>query len=365
MTIAVLVIVAFFLIVFVFVQQPKFGKLPSGKRLGLIKQSPNYQNGSFQNVSNTPSLTEGASFFGVLKEFMFGASKRRKPIDKIPTQKTDLLSLSPDKNVLVWFGHSSYFLQVDGKKILMDPVFSGAASPIRSTTRAFNGADAYSVDDLPEIDYLFLSHDHWDHLDYDTILKLKGKVKRVVTALGVGAHLELWGYDKDRIIEKGWNEEVKLGNDFTVNTTTARHFSGRGFRRNRSLWTSFVLKTPTMNLFMGGDSGYDVHFKTIGEQFGPFDIAIMECGQYNKSWKYIHMMPEEVVQAGQELKAKAIIPVHWGKFALANHDWDDSIKRVTKKALAENVCLITPMIGEEVDLKDTTKTYAAWWEKVQ
>ncbi len=365
MIIIVSIIVGFALAVFLYLRQAKFGKLPSDERLELIKISPNYRKGSFQNVSSTPSLTEGASYYGVLKEFMFGASKRRKPVDSIPSQKTNLHSLSPVENVLVWFGHSSYFLQADGKKILVDPVFSGAASPIKSTTRSFNGSDMYGVDDMPEIDYLFISHDHWDHLDYETVLKLRSKVKKVITAFGVGAHLETWGYDKDRIIEKDWNEEIKLDDGFTVNTTTARHFSGRGFKRNRSLWTSFVLKTPAMNIFIGGDSGYDVHFKAIGDKFGPFDIAMLECGQYDKSWKYIHMMPEEVVQAGQELKARVIMPVHWGKFALGNHAWDDPIIRVTQKAQKENVQLITPMIGEKVKLKDINRAYAPWWENIK
>ena len=365
MIIVALIIVAFTLVVFVFLQQAKFGKLPSGERLERIKKSPNYKNGSFQNVSITPNLTEGASYYAVLKEFMFGASKHRIPEDNMPSRKTDLLSLAPDKDVLVWFGHSSYFLQVDGKKILVDPVFSGSASPIKSTTRSFKGTDVYRVEDIPEIDHLFISHDHWDHLDYETVLKLKPKVKKIICALGVGAHLEFWGYDKDKIIEKDWDEEVVLGDGFVVNTTTARHFSGRGLKRNKSIWLSFVLRTPTMKIFIGGDSGYDTHFKAIGNKYGPFDLAILECGQYDKSWKYIHMMPEEVVQAAQELKAKRLLAVHWGKFALGNHAWDDPIIRVSESAKKENVHLITPMIGEEVSLKDSAKVYSVWWDKLK
>jgi len=365
MIIFILIVVGVSLAIFVFLQQPKFGKLPAGERLERIEKSPHYKNGTFRNVSNTPSLTEGASYYSVMKEIMFGASKRRKPADSIPTQKTDLLALPADKDILVWFGHSSYFIQVDGRKILVDPVFSGAASPIKSTTRSFPGADVYTTDDLPEIDYLFISHDHWDHLDYETILKIKPKVKKVICAIGVGAHLEFWGFDKNVIIEKDWNQEAILENGFIVNTTTARHFSGRGLKRNKSIWLSFALKTPTMNIFIGGDSGYDVHFRAIGDKYGPFDLAILECGQYDKSWKYIHMMPEEVVTASQELKAKRLMPVHWGKFALANHAWDDSITRVTRAAQQQNVALLTPMIGEEVCLKNIAKVYPAWWANIQ
>lgn len=364
MIVVILILVAFILAVFLFVQQPKFGKPASGERLAMIKQAINYRNGSFVNISHTPSLAEGHSFFSVLRKFFFYKVPDKIPADVLPSAKADLKSLGITENVLLWFGHSSYFLQVDGKRILVDPVFSGAASPIPATTQAFKGSDVYAVEDMPDIDYLFLSHDHWDHLDYETILKLKPKVKMVVTGYGVGAHLEYWGYQKDRILEKNWGDEVLLGKGFAVNITSGRHFSGRGLRRNKSVWLSFALKTPTMNLFLGGDSGYDKHFKEIGEQFGPFDLAILECGQYNQAWKYIHMMPEEVVRAGQDLKAKNILPVHWAKFALSVHAWKEPIARVTASAQQQSMHLVTPMIGEVMDLNDLSKTYPAWWEKV-
>ncbi|MEP7143236.1 MAG: MBL fold metallo-hydrolase [Ferruginibacter sp.] len=337
-----------------FMQQPQFGKLPSGERSERIKKSPNYKDGQFQNIHFTPDLTEGVSMYTVLRKFFFGKSKHRKPPGILPSKKTDLLNLDINQNSLVWFGHSSYFIQVDGKNILVDPVFSGAASPLSFTTKSFPGTDIYSTDDLPEIDYLFLSHDHWDHLDYKTVVKLKPKVKLVITGLGTAAHLEHWGYDKNKIIEKDWNEEIILGNGFIVHTTPARHFSGRTLKRNRSIWMSFVLQTPRMKIFLGGDSGYDTHFAEIGNKYGPFDLAILECGQYNAYWKYIHMMPEETVQAGIDLKAKKILPVHWGKFSLSLHDWDEPIKRITIEAAKKNMPLLHPVIGEKVDLDNQT-----------
>ena len=264
---------------------------------------------------------------------------------------------------MVWFGHSSYFLQIDGKKILVDPVFSGNASPVKFTTKSFEGSDVYAAADIPVIDYLFITHDHYDHLDYETIIQLKPKIKKVITGLGTGAHLEHWGIDKNSIIEKDWNEKVVLDPGFIVNTTAGRHFSGRGFKRNGALWMSFMLTTPGMKIFLGGDSGYDTHFKDIGNKFGPFDLAILECGQYNEYWKYIHMMPEEVVQAALDLQAQVLMPVHWSKFSLALHAWDDPIMRVTKESKKKNVPIINPMIGEEVDLKKTG-IYATWWKNV-
>ncbi|HMI08047.1 MAG TPA: MBL fold metallo-hydrolase [Flavobacterium sp.] len=357
------IIITFILIVYVFMQQPKFGKLPSAKRLEKIKKSSNFREGKFQNLSFTPDLAEGETMLKVMKKILFQKDKRNKPTDRIPSQKTDLFSLNPSENAIVWFGHSSYFMQLDGKKFLIDPVFSGAASPIPATTRSFPGSDVYTSDDIPQIDYLIISHDHWDHLDYDTVVKLMPKVKTVITGLGTGAHLERWGFHPEIIIEKDWNEQIDLSDGFTINTTPARHFSGRGFKRNQAIWLSFVLQTPTRRIFLGGDSGYDTHFAKIGEDFGPFDLAILECGQYNLSWKNIHLLPEEMIPAATDLKAKMLMPVHWGKFALAIHAWDEPIIKVTEAAKAANLPLFTPMIGEKANL-DIPKVYPEWWKTV-
>lgn len=357
------IVIAFILLVYVFMQQPKFGKLPSDERLQKIKSSPNFRDGKFQNLSFTPDLAEGETMLKVMKKILFQKDKRNKPTDIIPSQKTDLLNLASDENVIVWFGHSSYFMQLDGKKFLIDPVFSGAASPIPATTRSFPGSDVYTTDDIPQIDYLIISHDHWDHLDYDTVVKLKPKVKTVITGLGTGAHLERWGFDAKIIIEEDWNEKIDLADGFTINTTPARHFSGRTFKRNQAIWLSFVLQTPTRKIFLGGDSGYDTHFAKIGADFGPFDLAILECGQYNLSWKNIHLLPEEMIPAATDLKAKMLMPVHWGKFALAIHAWDEPITKVTEAAKAANLPLLTPMIGEKANL-DIPKVYEEWWKNV-
>jgi L-ascorbate metabolism protein UlaG (beta-lactamase superfamily) len=358
------VIILFLLVVFAFLQQTKFGKHPSGERLNRIKQSPNYKNGSFQNLSHTPDLTEGTSYYTVGKEFFFDKKPRIRPIDTIPSLQTDLLNLDPNKDVLVWFGHSSYFMQVDGKRILVDPVLSGFASPIPSGTKAFKGTNNYSVKDIPEIDFLFLSHDHWDHLDYETVKLLQPKIKKVICGLGTGAHLEFWGYDKVRIIEKDWNEQIVLEDHFIVNTVPARHFSGRGIKRNQALWISFVLQTPTMKLFVGGDSGYDTHFAEIGKKFGPFDLAILENGQYDKKWRYIHLMPDEILTAAKELKANRILPVHSAKFVLGNHPWDEPLELITRNNETAKLNIITPMIGEVVYLKDKAQVFTSWWRGV-
>lgn len=361
MIVLMIIILVFVVGINVFMQQEQFGKRPSGMRLELIKNSPNYKNNAFQNLSHTPSLTEGVSMVSVLSEFLFKKNEFKKPNQNIPTAKTDLLHLNPLENVVVWFGHSSYFIQIDGKKILVDPVLSENASPLSFTTKAFEGTNIYTTDDFPEIDYLFISHDHWDHLDYKTILKLKSKIKTIICGLGTGAHFEHWGFDNDSIIEKDWNETITLEDGFEVNTVPARHFSGRSFTRNKALWMSFVLQTPSSKLFIGGDSGYDSHFAEIGKQFGPFDLAFLENGQYDKSWKYIHMTPKEVLQAAVDLKTKALFPVHSSKFTLANHNWNEPLSKISELAKTTEIKLITPLIGEKTNLH-TQKEFPKWWE---
>ncbi|MGB8193673.1 MAG: MBL fold metallo-hydrolase, partial [Chitinophagaceae bacterium] len=211
---------------------------------------------------------------------------------------------------------------------------------------------------------LFITHDHWDHLNYETLLQLKPKVKKIICGLGTATHLEHWRFDKNIIIEKDWNETVALEDGFTVHTVPARHFSGRGFKRNQSLWMSFALQTPTLKIFIGGDSGYDDHFALAGKDFGPFDLAILENGQYGKNWKYIHMMPGEVLQATKDLQAKRVLPVHSSKYSLSTHAWDEPLKEITKLNKQANAGLITPMIGEVVDLKDDRQQFSEWWKGV-
>jgi L-ascorbate metabolism protein UlaG (beta-lactamase superfamily) len=344
---------------FTFLQSARFGQMPSGARKQRILKSSNYRNGSFMNEEDTPDLTEGATFFKVMRYFFFTKNKKVKPPYPLPSVKTDLKNLPAETDCLVWFGHSSYFLQLSKRNILVDPVFSGGASPVWFTTRSFPGSDVYTPSDIPEIDYLFLTHDHWDHLDYKTLLALKPKVKKIITSLGVGAHLERWGFHLSQILEADWNDTIGLEDGFVVHACSARHFSGRSFKRAQSVWSSFAFSTPDRKVFIGGDSGYGKHFKKIGESFGPFDFAFLECGQYNAFWKYIHMMPEETVQAAKDLGTRYLVPVHWAKFELSKHDWDEPIKRVCAEALKKDQALITPRIGELILLKNPASS--DWW----
>lgn len=355
--ISVLVVSGYFIL-----QHPKFGKAPSGKRLERIKKSPHYINNSFDNLNFTPQLAEDTSMPKVMYRFLFGKNGNAKPQQKFNFTKSNLKNLNPNENVYVWMGHSSYFLQIDGKKILVDPVLSGNASPFSFTTKAFGGSDVYTTDDIPELDYLIISHDHWDHLDYETVTKLLPKVKQVITGLGTGEHLEYWGYKPEKIIELDWGESADLGNGYKVYAETARHFSGRTFKRNQAIWASFVFETPQRKIYLGGDSGFDDHFEKIGKKHGGFELAILELGQYNKDWRYIHILPEEFLVAAKNLNAKHIIPVHNSKFELSLHGWKEPLKKITELNKTEKLPLITPKIGEIVHWQDDTKTYENWWE---
>lgn len=346
---------------YLFFQHPRFGGQPDVAMLKRFEQSPYYSNGKFNNLNHTPTFTKGYNFGKVLFNYLFVKHPRRRPTGPVPSVKTDLHKISREENLLVWFGHSSYYLQVDGLRFLVDPVFSGNASPLRGSNRSFPGSDIYQPEDIPDVDYLLITHDHYDHLDYKTVLALKPKVKQVVTGLGVGAHLKRWGYSSEIITELDWNEELALKNNIVLHATPARHFSGRGFKRNVTLWLSFVLLSPNFRIYIGGDSGYDDHFKSIGRKFGPFHLALLDNGQYNPAWRAIHMFPEDVVQAAADLRAQAILPGHSGKFMMSTHEWDEPLRKVCELADGCALPLVTPRIGEPVYLSEAGQKFEHWW----
>lgn len=337
-----------------------FGRSPRGERLARIRSTENYRNGSFQNVEPTEVNPGNVSIFRILKGMLSRPSSVR-PSAEIPNVRSDLKELDRERPALVWFGHSSYFLQVDGFKILVDPVFSGNASPFRLFGKAFEGSDNFNAEDLPELDLLILTHDHYDHLDWPSIKKLVPKTGSIVASLGVGAHLEYWGVEKGKIIELSWWQDHSVNEHLKITATPSRHFSGRGFQRGKTLWSSFVLRVNGYKFFLGGDSGYDKRFSEIGKRFGPFDLAFLECGQYNKYWPQIHMFPEQTLMAGKDLQAKQIIPVHWGKFVLSTHPWNEPIRRFTSAAENEGFSYAAPKIGEPCYFQEKYDQQD-WWE---
>lgn len=340
-----------------------FGAVPKGRRLQRIRQSELYRKKQFRNISYTPSIAEGYKMSKVTYDFFLGKKHPLlKPLKAIPSVHTDLRSIPKNKDVFIWLGHSSYYLQTDGVSFLIDPVLSLYGSPFKYFNKAFNGSDIFKPEDIPDLDYLVITHDHFDHLDYPTVKAIRNRTGVAVIPLGVGAHLERWGYTEDQLIEEEWGAEINLKNNIRIVFTPARHFSGRRIKQNDTLWTSYVLITPSKKIFLGGDSGYDSHFKMIGDQYGPFDYAILENGQYGDAWRYIHAMPEDVIQAAVDIQAKHIIPVHAAKFALALHPWNEPLQKITAFGKEKELDILTPMIGEVVDLNLPDQQFTVWWE---
>lgn len=360
MYITLFILCALSLLVYAILKLPVFGRLPEGTRLERIRQLPNAAGDELQNQSLTPMVPEGG-YSAIIKAMLKGNPNSRPKI-VLPHVLPELDSVKGTK--VTWFGHSSYLLQLDTLKILVDPVFSKTPSPFSFIgKKQYAGTDFIKAEDFPAIDVLLITHDHYDHMDYQSILKLKDRVKHFLTSAGAGSHLIRWGIPAEKITELAWEEQTVLcGLKFTAKP--ARHFTGRLFKRNRTLWSSFILETSEHKLFLGGDSGYDAHFKVIGEEHGPFDLAILECGQYNELWPLIHMFPEQTVMAAKDLKAKVLLPVHWAKFTLALHDWNDSVLRVTKSAEASAQQITTPLLGETFLLGgDYPQT--KWWLNIE
>ena len=327
----------------IILNHPCFGKRMSKERQARIEASPNYRDGQFQNQIPTPQFTGDKSMFKALWEFLTNRKKERVPKESVPAVKTDLKSLPTDRDWLVWFGHSSYLFCLDGKRYLVDPVLK-MEFPVTVMMHPFKGTDIYSPDDIPDIDVLIVTHEHWDHLDYATLRDLKDKVKHVVCPLGVAEYVEYWGYNPQCITEMDWYENA--GN---ITCLPTRHFSNRLFKRNQTLWASFMVESGGRKVYVGGDGGYDDRFKEVYERFGSVDLALMENGQYNKDWANIHLMPDDLEKAILDLKAKQVFTVHHDKFSLAPHAWTepDSVA----KAIAERhaIRLLDQPIGTVVE----------------
>ncbi|MAM18502.1 MAG: MBL fold metallo-hydrolase [Christiangramia sp.] len=335
----------------------QFGANPGGERQARIESCNNYENGAFQNVLPTQVSPENSSFLKMLWKFMNKPANVR-PQHNLPSVSTNLKELP--QQAFVWFGHSSYLLKLHGKTILIDPVFSGNAAPVSFFGKAFPGADVYKAEDMPKIDLLLLTHDHYDHLDYLTVSKLKPKVSKIVTSLGVGSHLQKWGFSETIITELNWWDSAEFWNALKITAAPARHFSGRSFSRFKTLWSSFILQFEEFQVYLGGDSGYSNSFQDIGKRFGPFDLAVMECGQYNENWPEIHMFPEQSVQAALDLQAKMAIPVHHSKFALAMHPWNEPLQRFHRAASEKELYVVSPMIGEVYNFSEDYQQ-KEWW----
>jgi len=345
---------------------PEFGASLNAENKEEYSKSNQWNGEIFENTIPT-SIDIGWKEIPGLMAKQFKSDPNRQPKFDIPVLKIDSADIvnRPDSIIkATWFGHSAFLIEVDGKKLLVDPMFGPTPAPHPTL-----GKNRYSkelpieIEKMPHIDAILISHDHYDHLDYGSIQKLKLKADEFFVPLGVGRHLREWGIEASRIHELDWWENAEF-NGLKFHCTPARHFSGRGLTdRATTLWCSWVIESDSTKLFFSGDSGYGPHFKEIGDKFGGFDFVMMECGQYNEQWSSIHMMPEESVQAALDVHAKFVMPIHWGAFTLAFHSWTDPVERFTKSAKAKGISVATPRIGEAVEL-NVSYPNSRWWEGI-
>lgn len=330
---------------------PAFGRSPRDERLERITASPNYRNGQFLNLEKTPEVTSDKGILRTLWDAMFESPKDKVPSAPVKAVKTNLRALPLNDNNLVWLGHSSYFMTLAGKRILVAPVLTSEFPVSLMMMKPFPGSGIYSPADIPPIDILIITHDHYDHLDYGTIRDIKDRVGLVICPLGVGEHLEYWGVDKDKIQELDWNQTTAACT-LKIECLAARHFSGRLFKRRNTLWASFIVTMPDgMTVYIGGDSGYGKHYQQIAQRYPTIDYAILENGQYNEDWRYIHALPAQQDSVIRDLGAKNVLPVHNSKFALARHPWHEPIDKIRETAAADtSFHLIDAIIGQPIIL---------------
>lgn len=357
-TIAALVIVVYLVLQY----YPALGASQSKERRKQLSRSKQYAGSKFTNpIPTVMELTTGEKL-KLLIEFMKGNPKARPGKPVVTELLSEVYFGLGEQPKLIWFGHSAALLLLDGKTLLLDPMFGKAPSPFPLIGgKRFSEKLPLEIKQLPAIDAVLISHDHYDHLDYGSIMKLKDKVKQFFVPLGVAQHLVKWGIDPAKIEEHDWWEEFSC-QGLQLACTPARHFSGRSLAdRDATLWCSWVIYGHAAKIFFSGDSGYGPHFKEIGDKYGPFDLTLMECGQYDERWATIHMMPEETVQAHLDLRGKVMIPIHWGAFTLALHDWTDPVERAVKAAKERNTMISTPKIGETVFIQAASYPASAWW----
>ncbi|MFH1000986.1 MAG: MBL fold metallo-hydrolase [Bacteroidota bacterium] len=334
-------------LVWVFSKSPRLGGIITSEKKLKLEQSENYKEDKFQNLVYTPMVAPKLS---TMMKF-FSKNEVQIPDKQLKTKafnKSEFENTAQNALSFTWFGHSSVLLKLENTTFLIDPVFGKRASIFSFIgPKRFDYSNHYLAENLPQIDVVLITHDHYDHLEFETIVALKDKVKLFYVPLGVAFHLEQWGVEPGKIIEADWWTEHLFSEDIKLVFTPTRHFSGRSLTsRNQTLWGAWAILGNSNKVFFSGDSGYFEEFKKVGEKFGPFDLVFVENGQYNEDWASIHMMPEQSVLAASELKAKTVVPIHWGKFSLSIHAWDEPVKRFLSAAEKFTYQVYTPAPGE-------------------
>ena len=335
-----------------------FGAHPAGARLERMRRSPQYANGRFRNKQQAPLTT--ASNREMLRRQFFG-KEQREPLQPIPIISNASATASGAEGLrATWLGWATVLVEIDGKRVLTDPVWSERCSPSTLVGPKRFHAPPIALRDLPPIDVVVISHDHYDHLDMPTVRTLAARGTRFAVGLGVGAHLERWGVPPAQITELDWNESADIGG-LHITATPSRHYSGRNPRyKDETLWASWVVKGPRHRFYFSGDTGYHDDFKTIGQQHGPFDLVLMKIGAYDETWESIHLDPEDAVRAHQDLRGGVMLPVHWATFNLGFHAWREPPDRTLAAARKAGVALVIPRPGEVVNIAEP-KQVEQWW----
>lgn len=337
---------------------PQFGGRPRGRYLRGLKASPNWKRGKFRNLDPTPIQEDLRNLLGDLVGHVRAADTqpgRKLPVVESPGPPPD------EGHYLTWYGHSSLRIESRGKTILLDPMLGNWVAPIPFLGHRFPYELPPTKLHFDRVDLVVYSHDHYDHLDYDSVKKLIPITQRFLVPLGVGVHLRAWGVDAQRILELDWWQSTVIdGVRYTF--APARHFGGRSpSLRNKSLWGSYAISLDEQtNVYFGGDSGYGRHFKMIGDRLGPFQLSMLDCGQYHERWGGVHMHPEEAIQAHRDLGGGQLLPIHWGGFTLSDHPWDEPIRRVL--AADTDHCVLAPALGERFAIGNTEFCAPRWWE---
>jgi L-ascorbate metabolism protein UlaG (beta-lactamase superfamily) len=342
-----------------------YGAEPSGERAERVRRSPQYRDGAFHNEHDTPiefRPATNADDRHRLRELLTD-SDSRKPGGTIPVVADVPPDVAaPDGLHITWFGHASSLVEIDGSRVLFDPIWSERCSPSRLAGPRRLHPAPIPLEELPAIDVIVISHDHYDHLDMNSIVWLaRNHSAPFVVPLGVGSHLESWHVPADRIIELDWHDATTVGN-LTLTATPGQHFSGRKIaKRNYTLWSSWVVAGPTHRVFYSGDTGYFEGFAKVGEQYGPFDATLIQIGAYDSGWPDIHMTPEDGVATHLDVRGGLMIPVHWGTFVLAFHPWAEPADRAWEESKARGVNLALPRPGQRIDVADPP-AIDGWWQ---
>ena len=341
-----------------------FGQTPDEQEVGHKVLRSEFQQGRFQNQEPVMRGHGIGRFFKILGKFYSTPAGKGEPGKPLPIEAISDNRFAGDHGKdmrITWLGHSAILIEIEGYRILTDPVFSERASPFQwAGPKRFHPVPI-ATDKLPALDAIVISHDHYDHLDYHTIRKLAPTTKRFFVPLGVGDHLASWGVDKNKITELDWWQETKLDNAITLAATPAQHFSGRGlFSRNTSLWASWVIHGKKNRIYFSGDTGMFDSFKDIGKRYGPFDYTLMHVGAYSDEWPKVHMTPEEAVQAHIDIGGKVFVPIHWGTFRLAFHDWSDPAERLYKEANGKHLSYVIPIAGQSFH-NPQLPPVTPWW----